>query len=317
MLRFVASRCVHAIPVLVGVSLIAFLILRLAPGDPVQLMLPSHATRDEIDELRASLGLDRPLAMQYLLWIGQVLQGNLGKSLFTSGPVLHELLERFPNTLILTCAAIGLAIALGMPLGILAAARRGTALDAGSMVASVIGWSMPNFWIGLILVIVFSVWLRWLPTGGMYDIMAEERTFGDLLRHLVLPAVTLAVGHMAYVARFTRSSLLEALSQDYIRTARAKGLGEGLVILRHGLRNSLIPIISVLGVSIGHLLGGAVIVEAVFSWPGLGSLMVHSIMNRDFPVVQGAMLFAAIVFIVVNLVADLLYAIVDPRIRFR
>lgn len=317
MLRFVASRCVHAIPVLIGVSLIAFLILRLAPGDPVQLMLPSHATRDEIDELRASLGLDRPLAMQYLLWIGQVLQGNLGKSLFTSGPVLHELLERFPNTLILTCAAIGLAIALGMPLGILAAARRGTALDAGSMVASVIGWSMPNFWIGLILVIVFSVWLRWLPTGGMYDIMAEERTFGDLLRHLVLPAVTLAVGHMAYVARFTRSSLLEALSQDYIRTARAKGLGEGLVILRHGLRNSLIPIISVLGVSIGHLLGGAVIVEAVFSWPGLGSLMVHSIMNRDFPVVQGAMLFAAIVFIVVNLVADLLYAVVDPRIRFR
>lgn len=317
MLRFVASRCVHAIPVLIGVSLIAFLILRLAPGDPVQLMLPSHATRDEIEELRASLGLDRPLAMQYVLWLGQVLQGNLGKSLFTSGPVLHELLERFPNTLVLTCAAIGVAVLLGMPLGILAAARRGTAVDAGSMVASVIGWSMPNFWIGLILVIVFSVWLRWLPTGGMYDIMAEERAFGDLLRHLVLPTITLAVGHMAYVARFTRSSLLEALSQDYIRTARAKGLHEGLVILRHGLRNSLIPIISVLGVSIGHLLGGAVIVETVFSWPGLGSLMVHSIMNRDFPVVQGAMLFAAVVFIVVNLGADLLYAVVDPRIRFR
>ena len=317
MLRFVASRCVHAIPVLIGVSLIAFLILRLAPGDPVQLMLPSHATRDEIEELRASLGLDRPLAMQYVLWLGQVLQGNLGKSLFTSGPVLHELLERFPNTLVLTCAAIGVAVLLGMPLGILAAARRGTAVDAGSMVASVIGWSMPNFWIGLILVIVFSVWLRWLPTGGMYDIMAEDRAFGDLLRHLVLPTITLAVGHMAYVARFTRSSLLEALSQDYIRTARAKGLHECLVILRHGLRNSLIPIISVLGVSIGHLLGGAVIVETVFSWPGLGSLMVHSIMNRDFPVVQGAMLFAAVVFIVVNLGADLLYAVVDPRIRFR
>ncbi|MBM3525229.1 MAG: ABC transporter permease, partial [Alphaproteobacteria bacterium] len=296
---------------------IAFLILRLAPGDPVQVMLPSHATRDEIEELRASLGLDRPLAAQYVLWVGQVLQGNLGKSLFTSGPVLHELLERFPNTLILTGAAIGLAIVLGMPLGIVAAARRGTAIDTGSMVASVIGWSMPNFWIGLILVIVFSVWLRWLPTGGMYEIMAEERTLGDLLRHLVLPAVTLAVGHMAYVARFTRSSLLEALSQDYIRTARAKGLAESLVILRHGLRNSLIPIISVLGVSIGHLLGGAVIVEAVFSWPGLGSLMVHSIMNRDFPVVQGAMLFAAVVFIFVNLVADLLYAVVDPRIRFQ
>jgi peptide/nickel transport system permease protein len=317
MLRFVASRCVHAIPVLIGVSVIAFLILRLAPGDPVQLMLPSHATRDEIEALRASLGLDRPLATQYLLWVSQVLQGNLGKSLFTSGPVLDELLERFPNTLVLAVAAIGLAIALGMPLGIVAAARRGTALDTGSMIASVIGWSMPNFWIGLLLVIVFSVWLRWLPTGGMYDIMAEDPGIGDLLRHLVLPATTLAVGHMAYVARFTRSSLLEALSQDYIRTARAKGLGENLVILRHGLRNSLIPIISVLGVSIGHLLGGAVIVEAVFSWPGLGSLMVHSIMNRDFPVVQGAMLFAAVVFILVNLVADLLYAAVDPRIRVR
>jgi len=317
MLRFIASRCVHAIPVLVGVSIIAFLILRLAPGDPVQLMLPSHATRDEIEALRASLGLDRPLATQYVLWVGQVLQGNLGTSLFTSGPVLDELLERFPNTLILTGAAIGLAIALGMPLGIVAAAKRGTALDTGSMIASVVGWSMPNFWIGLILVIVFSVWLRWLPTGGMYDIMAEERRLADLARHLVLPATTLAVGHMAYVARFTRSSLLEALGQDYIRTARAKGLGERLVVLRHGLRNSLIPIISVLGVSIGHLLGGAVIVETVFSWPGLGSLMVHSIMNRDFPVVQGAMLFAAVVFILVNLVADLLYAAVDPRIRFR
>lgn len=317
MLRFIASRCVHAIPVLVGVSIIAFLILRLAPGDPVQLMLPSHATRDEIEALRASLGLDRPLATQYVLWVGQVLQGNLGTSLFTSGPVLDELLERFPNTLILTGAAIGLAIALGMPLGIVAAAKRGTPLDTGSMIASVVGWSMPNFWIGLILVIVFSVWLRWLPTGGMYDIMAEERRLADLARHLVLPATTLAVGHMAYVARFTRSSLLEALGQDYIRTARAKGLGERLVVLRHGLRNSLIPIISVLGVSIGHLLGGAVIVETVFSWPGLGSLMVHSIINRDFPVVQGAMLFAAVVFILVNLVADLLYAAVDPRIRFR
>jgi ABC-type dipeptide/oligopeptide/nickel transport system permease component len=317
MLRFVAGRCLHSIPVLVGVSVIAFLILRLAPGDPVQLMLPSHATRDEIDALRASLGLDRPLATQYVLWVGQVLQGNLGTSLFTSGPVLGELLERFPNTLILTAAAIGLATALGMPLGIVAAAKRGTALDTGTMIASVVGWSMPNFWIGLILVIVFSVWLRWMPTGGMYDIMAEERTLGDLARHLVLPATTLAVGHMAYVARFTRSSLLEALGHDYIRTARAKGLGERLVVLRHGLRNSLIPIISVLGVSIGHLLGGAVIVETVFSWPGLGSLMVHSIMNRDFPVVQGAMLFAAVVFILVNLVADLLYVAVDPRIRFR
>jgi peptide/nickel transport system permease protein len=187
----------------------------------------------------------------------------------------------------------------GMPLGVIAAVKRGTAVDSGSMVVSVIGWSMPNFWIGLLLIIVFGVWLRWLPTSGMYEVFAMERSLGDLLRHLILPAFTLAVSHMAYIARYTRSALLEALSQDYIRTARAKGLAEFL------------------GVSVGHLLGGAVIVEAVFSWPGLGSLMVSSISNRDFPVVQGAMLFAAVIFIAVNLIADLLYAVVDPRIRYR
>lgn len=313
---FLAKRLLHMVPVLLGVSIIAFLILRLAPGDPVQLMLTSDATLADVEALRHDLGLDQPLALQYLLWLGNVVQGDLGTSLFTKQPVIAEILARFPNTMILTIAAIGLAVALGMPLGIIAAARRGTTVDSASMIASVIGWSMPNFWIGLLLVLVFSVWLRWLPTGGMYDIMALDRSLPDLLRHLVLPAFTLAVSHMAYVARFTRSSLLEALSQDYVRTARAKGLTERLVILRHAFRNSLIPIISVLGVSIGHLLGGAVIVEAVFSWPGLGSLMVQAISNRDFPVVQGAMLFAAVIFIVVNLVADLLYAVVDPRIRY-
>jgi peptide/nickel transport system permease protein len=316
MTRFLARRALHMIPVLLGVSIVAFLILRLAPGDPVQLMLPGDARQSEIDALRRDLGLDQPLAMQYLLWLGGVLQGDLGTSLFTKQPVIAEILGRFPNTLILTAAAIGLAVALGVPLGVLAASHRGTAVDSASMVASVVGWSMPNFWIGLLLVILFSVWLRWLPTGGMYDIMAMDRSPGDLLRHLVLPAVTLAVSHVAYVARFTRSSMLEALGQDYIRTARAKGLSEYVVVMRHALRNSLIPIISVLGVSIGHLLGGAVIVEAVFSWPGLGSLMVQAISNRDFPVVQGAMLFAAVVFIFVNLVADMLYAVVDPRIRY-
>ena len=316
MIAFVVNRLIHTIPVLLGVSVIAFLILRLAPGDPLQLMLPAYATQRDVEELRRSLGLDQSLVVQYFAWLGQVVQGNLGRSLFTSGSVLGEILERFPNTLILAVAAIGLAVVFGMPLGILAAAKRGTALDSGSMVASVIGWSMPNFWIGLILIILFSVWLRWLPTGGMYPIMADERLLSDLLRHLILPAFTLAVSHMAYIARFTRSSLLESLSQDYIRTARAKGLTEYVVILRHALRNSLIPIVSVLGVSMGHLLGGAVIVEAVFSWPGLGSLMVQSISNRDFPVVQGAMLFAAAVFIVVNLAADLLYAAIDPRIRY-
>jgi len=314
--RFLLTRLLHTIPVLLGVSVVAFFVLRLAPGDPVLLMTGGDASPEEMERLRHQLGLDQPLFIQYLAWMREVLGGNLGTSLYTSQPVLDEILKRFPNTLILTVAAIVMAIIFGMPLGILAATRRGTSFDSSSMVVSVMGWSMPNFWLGLMLIVVFGVWLRWLPTGGMYDIMAMERSFWDLLSHLILPTLTLATAHMAYVARFTRSSLLEVLSQDYIRTARAKGLSEWLVILRHALRNSLIPIISVLGVTVGNLLGGAVIVEAVFSWPGLGSLMVQSILNRDFPVVQGAMLFAAVVFIFVNLVADLLYAVVDPRIRY-
>ncbi len=317
MYSYLFRRLLQTIPVMFGVSIVAFLIIHLAPGDPVLMLLPQEATQSDIEEMRRSLGLDRPLAIQYFSWLQSVLSGDLGQSLFTSRPVIVEVLERFPNTILLTVTSIFLAIVFGMPLGILAAVKRGSSLDTGSMVASVIGWSMPNFWIGLMLIIVFGVWLKWLPTSGMYDLMAEERTLLDLLRHLILPSFTLAVSHMAYVARFTRSSLLEVLNQDYIRTARAKGLREQFVVLRHGLRNSLIPIISVLGVTIGHLLGGAVIVEAVFAWPGLGNLMIKGIFARDFPLVQGAMLFAAVTFIFVNLVADILYAVVDPRIRYQ
>ncbi len=317
MYRFLLNRLLHTIPVLVGVSLVAFFVLRLAPGDPVLLMMPSDATHAEIEQARHELGLDQPVVVQYFAWVKQVATGNLGRSLFTSQPVLSEILTRFPRTLLLAVSAIFLAIVLGLPLGVLAATRRGTVFDSGGMVVSVIGWSMPNFWFGLILIIVFSVKLRWLPTSGMYDIMQMERTPGDLLRHLIMPAFTLATAHMAYVARFTRSSLLEVLGQDYIRTARAKGLSEWVVVMRHALRNSLIPIISVLSVTLGQLLGGAVIVEAVFGWPGLGSFMVQSITTRDFPMVQGAMLFTAFVFIFTNLVADMLYAIVDPRIHYR
>ncbi|MCY4460168.1 MAG: ABC transporter permease [Albidovulum sp.] len=316
MRRFLLNRLLHTIPVLLGVSLVAFFVLRLAPGDPVILITQGDATPEEIEAIRRNLGLDRSIIVQYFAWLGKVVTGDLGQSLYTAQPVLTELLERFPNTLILAASAIVLAIVLGMPLGIIAATRRGTAFDSSSMVVSVLGWSMPNFWLGLMLIVVFGVWLRWLPTGGMYDIMAMEPRFSDLLVHLILPTLTLATAHMAYVARFTRSSLLEVLSQDYIRTARAKGLSGWIVVVRHALRNSLIPIISVLGVTVGNLLGGAVIVESVFSWPGIGSLMVQSIMNRDFPIVQGAMLFAAVVFIFVNLLADLLYAVVDPRIRY-
>lgn len=316
MTRFMLNRLLHTLPVLLGVSMVAFFVLRLSPGDPALFLTHGDATPEELARIRADLGLDQSIIVQYIAWLKEVVTGNFGHSFYTSQPVINELLERFPNTLLLTAAAILMALAFGLPLGILAAKKRGTSFDSASMFVSVMGWSMPNFWFGLILIIVFGVWLRWLPTSGMYDIMAMEKSWSDLLRHLILPAFTLATAHMAYIARFTRSSLLEVLEQDFIRTARAKGLTEWAVVMRHALRNSLIPIISVLGVSIGHLLGGAVIVEAVFSWPGLGSLMVQSILNRDYPTVQGAMLFAAIIFIFVNLVADLLYAVIDPRIRY-
>lgn len=316
MIAYLFRRTLQMIPALFGVSVIAFMIIHVAPGDPVTMMLSSDASQAEIEQLRSRLGLDQPLVAQYLNWLRGILSGDFGQSLYTSRPVLDEILDRFPNTIILTVAAIVIAVVFGVPLGVIAAVKRGSAVDSGAMIVSVIGWSMPNFWIGLILIVVFGVQLGWLPTGGMYNIVAFERTFTDLLYHLILPAVTLGISHMAYVARFTRSSLLEVLHQDYIRTARAKGLRERVVVLRHALRNSLIPILSVLGVTVGHLLGGAIIVEAVFSWPGLGSLMVQGILARDFPLVQGAMLFTAATFILVNLMVDLLYALADPRIRY-
>lgn len=316
MLTYLAKRLAQSIPTLLGVSIVAFIIINMAPGDPVAQMLGSNATQAEIDDARRLLGLDQPLIMQYFSWIGDVLQGDFGKSLYTSRPVLSEILDRFPNTVILALAAMVIAVVIGIPLGILAAVKPGTALDNIAMVVAVSGWSMPPFWIGLMLIIVFSVGLGWLPTGGMYDIMSFDNSFSDLLVHLILPAFTLGLRHMAYVARFTRSSLLEVLNLDYIRTARAKGISEPLVITRHALRNALIPIISVLGVTIGHLLGGAVVVEAVFSWPGLGSLMVQGIGARDYQLVQGCMLFVSAIFIAVNLLVDVLYSVVDPRIKY-
>ena len=314
--RYLLQRLVQLVPVLIGVSLVAFCILRLAPGDPVALMLPGDATQEQIQDLRRRLGLDQPLPVQYLSWLGSALQGNLGTSLFTSRPVMVEILERFPNTAILTAAALLIALLGGMALGILAAVKHGSKFDSTAMVVSVAGWSMPPFWIGLILIIFFGVQLKWLPTSGMYEASSLENSLSDLARHLVLPAFTLGVRHMAYVARLTRSSLLEVLGEDYIRTARAKGLREWVVLNRHALRNALIPVLTVAGVSVGHLLGGAVIVEAVFAWPGVGSLMLKGILARDFPLVQGGLVFVASVFVLVNLLVDMLYAVIDPRIRY-
>ena len=254
-LRIFIQRLIQLIPVLLGVSIVTFSIVHLAPGDPVLLLVPSDATMEEIEEVRHGLGLDRPLPIQYLSWLGKVLTGDLGKSIFASQPVIDLVLERFPATLLLTVAAMSFAIIVGVSLGLVAALRRDTALDRLTMVGSVMGWSMPSFWIGLVLIIIFSVKLRWLPTGGMYSISALNPTVPDVAKHLILPALTLGVRHMSYVARLTRSSMLEVLGEDYIRTARAKGLQERVVTISHALRNTLIPIITVAGVSVGRLLG--------------------------------------------------------------
>jgi peptide/nickel transport system permease protein len=315
-IRIFLQRAVQLIPVLLGVSILAFAILHLAPGDPAILMLPGDASKEQIEELHRNLGLDKPLYLQYLTWISHILRGDLGTSFYTNQPVIKEIMLRFPATVLLTVAALGFALAVGVILGMLAAMRRDTVFDRATMIVSVLGWSMPPFWIGLILIIVFAVRLGWLPTGGMYSLATAGRTTADLAKHLILPALTLGLRHMSYVARLTRSSMLEVLGEDYVRTAHSKGLTKRVVMIRHALRNALIPVITVAGVSVGRLLGGAVVVETVFGWPGLGSFVVKGILARDFPLVQGSILFIATTFVLVNFLVDLIYGWADPRIRY-
>jgi peptide/nickel transport system permease protein len=303
------------VPVVLGVSVIVFLVLHLAPGDPAEIMLGSQATREDLVRLRADLGLDQPLYVQYGRWIGRLVHGDLGRSLWMKRPVLHEVLERFKATLLLTGAALVLSTLGGIALGVASATRPNSALDRLSAVASLFGASMPVFWLGIVLMVVFSLWLGWLPASGMFAPYGGGG-LGDLLRHLVLPAVTLAAASVTIIARLTRSTMLDVLSQDYVRTARAKGLVEWSVIVRHGLKNALIPIVTVVGVQAGYLLGGAVLTETVFAWPGVGTLMVQGILARDVPLVQGCVLVVAMTFVLVNLAVDVLYAYLDPRIRY-
>jgi peptide/nickel transport system permease protein len=314
--RFLLQRVIQLIPVLIGVSLVTFSILHLTPGDPVLLMLPPEAGEHQIEEVRRNLGLDQPLHIQYLSWLGKILRGDMGESFYSSEPVTDAILDFFPNTLLLTAAALAFAVLVGVSLGIIAAMRRDTWLDRSIMVGAVLGWSMPPFWIGLVLIILFAVQLRWLPTTGMYSLSALNPTVPDVAKHLILPALTLGARHMSYMARMTRSSMLEVLSEDYIRTAYAKGLLSQVVIRRHALRNALIPVLTVAGVSVGRLLGGAVVVEAVFGWPGMGTLVVRGILARDFPLVQGSVLFIAFTFVFVNFLVDMIYGLVDPRIKY-
>jgi ABC-type dipeptide/oligopeptide/nickel transport system permease component len=305
MRTYVVRRLWQSALTLVGVSVLVFLILRVVPGDPAKMLLPEGAPESAIEELNRQLGLREPLYVQYALFLQSVFRGDFGQSFQYRAPALRVVLERLAATVQLALAAMGLTVAVGVTLGIVAAVRRGTGYDYASTVLAVLGQSLPNFWLGIMLILLFGVALRWLPTSGF-----------ESWRHLILPAVTLAAFPMALVARLTRSSMLEILGRDFIRTGRAKGLTERAVILRHALRNAAVPLLTVLGLQIGTLLGGAVITESVFAWPGMGKLVVDAIFFRDFPVVQTVLILSATLFVVINLLVDLLYTVIDPRIRY-
>ena len=315
MSRYLLRRLLLLVPVLLGVSIVVFLVLHLSPGDPAEIMLGPQATAEDVAGLRAALGLDQPLPILYAHWMAHVLQGDLGRSIRMRQPVLGEVLTRFRATLLLTATALLLSTLGGIALGVLSATWPHSVVDRLSTLGSIFGASMPSFWLGLVLMVCFSLWLGWLPASGMHGAHGGG-SVADLLSHLVLPAVTLAAASVTIIARLTRATMLEVLGQDYIRTARSKGLVEWRVVLRHGLKNALIPIVTVIGVQVGYLLGGAVLTETVFAWPGVGTLMVQGILARDFPLVQGCVLVIALSFVLINLAVDLLYAWLDPRIRY-
>jgi peptide/nickel transport system permease protein len=313
MVRYIVRRILAMLPVLFLVSVIVFSLIHLTPGDPAITMLGEEATPEAVAALRAKLGLDQPLPVQYLRWVGSVLQGDLGRSIRSNQPVSEAIAQRLPVTLELAILSVLIGVAIAIPVGIVSAMRRNSPLDTASTGAALLGVSLPNFFLAILLIFIFSVHLRWLPPIG-YTPRADGVL--DNLKRMLMPAITLGTALSAIVMRMTRSSLLEVLDQDYVRTARAKGLAEMRVIRVHALKNSLIPVATVVGLQIGGLLGGAIITETIFALPGIGRLLVDSIFQRDFPLVQGVVLFTSLAFLVVNLLVDLLYAFLDPRIRY-
>ena len=311
--RYLVRRIVWMLFVVAGVSVIVFSLLHLTPGDPAQIMLGPNADMADVQALRHQLGLDQPVVLQYANWAARVVRGDLGDSIVLRRPVLNEITSRFSNTALLAGAAILVSFTAGVGLGVLSAIKRGSALDRLVMLCATIGLSLPSFWFGLMLIILFSVRLGWLPGTGMMSAV-DGGGPRDLLSHLILPSIALAVVPLAVIARYTRSSMLEILGQDYVRTARAKGLSARAVTWNHVLRNTLVALVTMLGLQVGFLLAGAVYVENVFSWPGIGQMLVDAILKRDFPLVQGGVLLVATVYVVVNLLTDLLYAVLDPRI---
>lgn len=333
MFTFIARRLGLLIPTFFGITLLTFSLIRLIPGDPVEVMMGERRVDPQMHaEALERLGLNKPLYEQYLNYIGDLAQGNLGESLRTRESVWHEFLTLFPATLELSLAALLFAGTLGLLAGVIAALKRGSLFDHGVMGISLAGYSMPIFWWGLLLIMFFSVWLGWTPVSGRIDLLYdiepvtgfmlidtllsdEEGAFLDALRHLILPAIVLGTIPLAVIARMTRSAMLEVLREDYVRTARAKGLSPSRVIFVHGLRNALIPVLTVFGLQVGALLAGAVLTETIFSWPGIGKWLIESIGARDYPVVQNGILLIACLVILVNFVVDILYGLANPRIR--
>lgn len=312
MLLFLARRLLSAIPVLFVVSLMTFVIMWLVPGDVSAEIGGTDATPEQIQQIREQLGIDRPLIERAVNWYGNLLHGDLGYSYLLNRSVVDAVLERIPVTLSLAGLSLILTTIMGTLLGVLAAVRHNSWVDQGAMIAALIGLSIPDFWFGLVLIILFGVTLGWLPTGGF---VAFTDDFWGWVRYMTLPALTLAFTQMGVIARMSRSAMLDVLDQDFIRTARAKGMSRGVVVFKHALRNALIPIVTVVGVTAGVLLSGAVVIESVFSLPGVGRLIVGSIQRRDFPVIQGGLLVTASIFVFVNIVVDMLYGLIDPRVR--
>jgi peptide/nickel transport system permease protein len=314
MASYVLRRCMMMAPVLFGVTIIVFLVISLVPGDPAKAILGTFATPENMAQVRHDLGLDQPLPLQYLIWIEHVLRGDLGRSYILHKPVLDEVLERLFPTLLLAGTALVLASVVGVLLGIVAAVRQNAWQDKVITVVVLIGISTPSFWLGILMIFWFSVRLAWLPVGGMHEMFGGGGLI-DTLRHLVLPASVLAAVAGAVLVRLTRGAMLEIMRQDYVRTARAKGLSERRVIFRHAFRNAIVGIIPVIGLEAGYVLGGAVYIETVFQWPGVGRMLVSAISTRDILLVQGGVLIVAAAYVVLNLLADIVQSMLDPRIR--
>ena len=326
MSRYIIRRLIQLIPLLIGISILVFLLVHLSPGDPIRMLLGEDATTEDVARLNAVYGFDQPLHIQYFRWLSNAVRGNLGVSIRQGIPVTTLIFERLGATLELAIVSVIIAILLGIPLGIIAAVKRGSIWDYLSMIVALVGVSTPGFWLGLILLSHVALKVDFLPMfgrdgsifGGLWVLFTQFRIDELLtgLRYVLLPAFSIGTGMMAIITRLTRSSLLEVLGKDYIRTARAKGLSNQIVILKHALRNALLPVITIIGIQFGAMLGGAVVTETVFAWPGVGRLVINAISQRDFPIIQGGVLMMAVIFTLVNLAVDLSYALVNPRIRY-